>query len=131
MILRRFIAGLLLAALAVTHGVHLPLWQAVAWSSMLVSYSRDRSLGDAVAMTFDGEHPCPMCVAIENAQVETAGHDQADGIEQRTHREVPGITAALVMLTMPPVSTSSRPCPDAVLPAPVYFPPPSPPPIHS
>jgi hypothetical protein len=130
MLLRRFIAVFVLAALAVGHGLHLPLWQVVAWSGMLVSYSRDNALSEAVAMTFDGEHPCPMCVAIEKAQAETA-HDRADGIEQRTHREVPGITAAVVMLATPPVSLSSRPVSDTLLPAPVYFPPPSPPPIHT
>ncbi len=40
---------------------------------MLVDYSRDNPLAVAVDMTFDGEHPCPMCTAIKAATTEQTG----------------------------------------------------------
>lgn len=35
---------------------------------MLISFSRDGSLVEAVAKTFDGEHPCPLCKAVDKGQ---------------------------------------------------------------
>lgn len=48
--------------------LHLPLLQAVAWTGMLVKYSQNVSFVDAVEMTFDGDHPCPMCKAIKKQE---------------------------------------------------------------
>lgn len=39
-------------------------FQALAWSKMLFDYSDGRTLTEAAEMTFDGEHPCPLCLAI-------------------------------------------------------------------
>ena len=39
------------------------MWvQEVAWAKMLVSYTQQRGLVRGVANTFDGKHPCKMCV---------------------------------------------------------------------
>ena len=35
---------------------------------MLLSYSRSGSIASAVAKTFDGKHPCPLCKAIHKAE---------------------------------------------------------------
>ncbi len=59
---------LLVLALAGAANLHLPMLQVVAWTGMLASYSQDRSMAEAVEMTFDGEHPCPMCKAIKKQQ---------------------------------------------------------------
>jgi hypothetical protein len=32
---------------------------------MLIDYSRDASVKEAVFKTFDGKHPCPLCQAID------------------------------------------------------------------
>ena len=53
--------------------LHLPALQLAAWTGMLITYSQDRSLADAAEMTFDGEHPCPMCVAIKKQQAAERG----------------------------------------------------------
>lgn len=37
---------------------------------MLLDYSEGRSLIEAAEMTFDGEHPCSLCVAIEETRRE-------------------------------------------------------------
>lgn len=45
--------------------------QVVAWSGMLINYSSEVGLVEAVDQTFDGQHPCGLCVAIKTAQEET------------------------------------------------------------
>jgi len=40
------------------------LLQTVAWMGMLVDYSRDNSVKEAICKTFDGKHPCCLCKAI-------------------------------------------------------------------
>ncbi|MDB4265406.1 hypothetical protein N9891_01510 [bacterium] len=44
--------------------------QLFAWSKMFVDYSAERSLTEAAEMTFDGEHPCPLCAAIAETRKE-------------------------------------------------------------
>ncbi len=61
----------LLIAVATAIDIHLPLMQVAAWTSMIVNYSEDRDLADAIEMTFDGDHPCPMCKAIEAERTRT------------------------------------------------------------
>ncbi len=49
-------------------GGHWLLLQTVAWSKMVVDYSKKSSLSQAVAQTFDGEHPCTMCKKIDQGR---------------------------------------------------------------
>jgi hypothetical protein len=58
----------IVVALAGSIGLHWAIWQAVAWTSMVASYSRDLSLPDAIAKTFDGQHPCKLCKQIEKGK---------------------------------------------------------------
>ena len=39
--------------------------QSAAWAGMIVSNLRHDSIQVAVSQTFDGQHPCPLCKAIE------------------------------------------------------------------
>ncbi len=57
-----------IAALAVGSGAHWVVLQGVAWGTMLVEYSRGASLTEAVTKTFDGQHPCKLCLTIEGAE---------------------------------------------------------------
>jgi hypothetical protein len=43
---------------------HWALLQTVAWTTMLADNLQSCSLHDAMARTFDGQHPCPLCKAI-------------------------------------------------------------------
>lgn len=54
--------------------LHLPALQVVAWGGMLVRYSREAPLREAVTKTFDGEHPCHLCLAIREAVQEIPGN---------------------------------------------------------
>ena len=64
------------AVLVLSLGLHWALLQTVAWTGMLVSYSRDGSFKQAVAKTFDGKHPCPLCKVIEKGRAEEKKQEQ-------------------------------------------------------
>ena len=54
----------IVAALACSIGLHWGFLQSVAWVGMVVNYSQDGTVGEALAKTFDGKHPCALCKAI-------------------------------------------------------------------
>lgn len=51
-------------------GGALGVLQLVAWSSMLVDYSQQDGLLAGARKTFDGEHPCELCLAIQQEREE-------------------------------------------------------------
>jgi hypothetical protein len=55
---------LLIIALLVATDAQWLVLQSVAWAGMIVSYSEKAPLKLALAETFDGKHPCPLCKAI-------------------------------------------------------------------
>ena len=59
---------MLVLVLALSLGLHWALLQTVAWTGMLVSYAQQDDLATAVSKTFDGEHPCPLCTAVEQGR---------------------------------------------------------------
>lgn len=65
-------------ARALMLGLHWTFLQSVAWMSMLVRYSQDGSLASAVVRTFDGEHPCALCVQIAEGK-------KAEGEKEREY----------------------------------------------
>jgi hypothetical protein len=44
------------------------MMQSIAWTGMLVSHLRTAPLPQAVSLTFDGQHPCPLCNAISQGK---------------------------------------------------------------
>jgi len=56
------------AALACSIGLHWAFFQSVAWVGMIVTYSQDAPLTQALAKTFDGKHPCTLCKQIAKAK---------------------------------------------------------------
>ncbi len=58
---------LLVMLLAVTGGQWAAL-QSAAWAGMLVHHLRTESISSAMSNTFDGNHPCPLCKAIERGK---------------------------------------------------------------
>ena len=49
-------------------GLHWTVLQSLAWTRMLLNYSQSVPLRTAVAMTFDGRHPCALCLAIKQGR---------------------------------------------------------------
>jgi hypothetical protein len=69
--MRRF--GILLCGLALLQilGGHWAAWQVTAWVGMLVKYSQAEGVQAGISKTFDGKHPCDLCVRIaKNTQTE-------------------------------------------------------------
>jgi hypothetical protein len=61
-------AGVSLIALLAAGGGHWAVLQTFAWARMIVAYSAENTLAEAVSMTFDGNHPCPLCLKVEEAR---------------------------------------------------------------
>ena len=59
---------LTIAALCFAVGLHWLALQSIAWTTMVVEYSKKVSLTEAVAQTFDGEHPCGLCHAVQKGK---------------------------------------------------------------
>jgi hypothetical protein len=61
---------LLIMTLMVSMGGHLALLQTIAWGNMLVSYSSETTLSEAMEKTFDGGHPCELCKVVKKSKSE-------------------------------------------------------------
>jgi hypothetical protein len=48
--------------------MHWAVLQGVAWTSMFINNLRMDSITAAMEKTFDGEHPCPLCLAIKEGK---------------------------------------------------------------
>lgn len=59
---------LLVLALASSIGLHWAFFQSLAWAQMVISYSHDASLTEALVKTFDGKHPCKLCKNIAESK---------------------------------------------------------------
>lgn len=65
---QRLNAVIIAVALCSATGAHWVILQSVAWAGMLATYAHDRPLTQAVAETFDGEHPCDLCLVIADGK---------------------------------------------------------------
>lgn len=64
-----FIArSLLTSALCLAIGLHWVALQSIAWTTMLAANAKQTSFVQAIAKTFDGNHPCDLCKRINTAQ---------------------------------------------------------------
>ena len=66
---------LLAVAVCASLGLHWAALQTVAWTQMLVKYSQHEALGVAVKKTFDGEHPCGLCLLVKRGWSEEKKND--------------------------------------------------------
>lgn len=60
----RFGKFFITVALVIILGGHWVMLQTVAWTTMLADNLQSNSFQNAVAKTFDGKYPCPLCRAI-------------------------------------------------------------------
>ncbi|MHC1769318.1 MAG: hypothetical protein AB9869_34395 [Verrucomicrobiia bacterium] len=65
----------MIALFAMTDGHWLTL-QSFAWANMLIEFSRSNTLAAAVEKTFDGQHPCPMCLQVRKGWSDQQQEDQ-------------------------------------------------------
>lgn len=57
-----------MVALALSLGLHWVSLQMVAWTGMFVGHVSVEGWSGALVRTFDGQHPCALCLAIEEGR---------------------------------------------------------------
>jgi hypothetical protein len=57
-----------IVALCLAIGLHWLALQSIAWTTMICEYSKNASLVEAVSKTFDGNHPCSLCHAVNSGK---------------------------------------------------------------
>jgi hypothetical protein len=63
-------------------GAHWAALQTLAWTGMLVTRTQEVSVKEAVRTTFDGEHPCSLCHAVEEGRRQEKEKEPAPIVEQ-------------------------------------------------
>jgi hypothetical protein len=86
--------------LVLSLGLHWAFLQSVAWAGMLVSYSQGATFKEAVSKTFDGQHPCKLCTAIEQGRKEEKRQDQEQPAKPGLKMD-PGLTWQAAAFTLP------------------------------
>ena len=97
----RVLLGVLLIGLilGMTDG-HWLILQSVAWTRMIMDYSRTSSLRTALALTFDGQHPCALC-----KQIQAAKHSS-----QHLEMQQPSVKLDDMLSETPPAGWFDPPC---------------------
>lgn len=70
---RRCGTWLVVLALVVTTGGHWVVLQMCAWTGMLVRFSQEGPVSEAISKTFDGKHPCRLCKLVRQGRAEERG----------------------------------------------------------
>jgi hypothetical protein len=63
----RSVRVFLISSMFLSIGGHLPFLQSLAWTRMAISYSHQSPIGISLQKTFDGHHPCPICLKVNRA----------------------------------------------------------------
>jgi hypothetical protein len=67
-VLRCVARAITIVALCCAIGLQWVALQSIAWTAMIVDYSKHGSLSQALAQTFDGAHPCSLCRIVSNGK---------------------------------------------------------------
>jgi hypothetical protein len=57
-----------ITALCLSIGLHWIALQSLAWTTMVIDFSKRAPLCQAIAQTFDGKHPCSLCHVVNKAK---------------------------------------------------------------
>ncbi|ODU23822.1 MAG: hypothetical protein ABS95_03025 [Verrucomicrobia bacterium SCN 57-15] len=120
-VLVRLSKWLVVLTLTLSLGVHWAFLQSVAWVGMVVSYSQDATIGEALAKTFDGKHPCKLCKAVQEGK---QSEKKQDALKVEGKKEfcfdskisIPCPPSAFTLLSAPSDSALSRTEPPPVPP---------------
>ncbi|HMO65721.1 MAG TPA: hypothetical protein PKE47_10970 [Verrucomicrobiota bacterium] len=91
--------------LALSLGLHWAVLQTAGWAGMLASYSRQTSLTQALAWTFDGQHPCRVCHLVSAGR---AAESAAQPLTVKPHKLDPVQLPACVTAVVPPTGEGHR-----------------------
>jgi hypothetical protein len=67
-VVRRISRAVGIFALCCAIGLQWIALQSIAWTAMIVDYSKRSSLCEAIAQTFDGAHPCSLCHIVNRGK---------------------------------------------------------------
>ncbi len=98
---------LVVAALALTLGLHWAVLQSAAWAGMAVKFAQQDSIKVALSKTFDGQHACQLCKFVEDGKKSTSKDEFS-----KVSLKLDGLCApAAWTLTSPQISTDAFPAP--------------------
>src|SRR5438128_4977398 len=84
-------------ALCCAIGLHWIALQSLAWTTMIVEYSKHAPLRAAITQTFDGAHPCSLCHAVN-----TGKNSEKKSDFQSPTPKIDMICAARIIALLPP-----------------------------
>ena len=67
-VLRCICRALTILALCCAIGLQWLALQSIAWTAMIIDYSKRGSLCEAIKLTFDGAHPCSLCHIVDRGK---------------------------------------------------------------
>ena len=88
-------------------GGHWLALQSYAWACMTVEFSRQATLGAAIAKTFSGKHPCRLCLKVQQGM--NHERQQTNKMPWTETQRLPEAIWQLRCLTAPPAPTAALP----------------------
>jgi len=85
-------------------GGHWFVLQSIAWGRMFVTFARHDSLAMALIETFDGRHPCRLCVQIQEGRQQEA--QKSEKLPWDKPEKMPELFCEARRVALPPASTS-------------------------
>ena len=67
-LMRVFSRLFVIVALCFAIGLHWCALQSIAWTTMVIEYSKDAPFTEALAKALDGQHPCSLCQAVQTGK---------------------------------------------------------------
>ena len=82
---------------------HWAMFQVIAWGNMLVTYSSRSGIETGIRETFDGQHPCSMCKAIQRDKASADGGQEIARTSGSVDLRAVTVGAAALWWTLPAV----------------------------
>jgi hypothetical protein len=98
-----------LVAVLATLGGHWLALQSFAWARMIRDYSEQESLGVAIAKTFDGRHPCGLCLKIREGRQQESRQQKLPSLARDKSPDL-FWDARRVTVPLPPAAAAAAPC---------------------
>jgi hypothetical protein len=105
---RRFAQRTVVLLTCLSLGMHWAVLQGVAWTGMFLANLNQGTVTEAVEKTFDGEHPCPLCLAVKEGQKKEK--DDSKPLAAKSVKKFEAVLVAETRLVAPPAEIRSFPC---------------------
>ena len=125
--IRKLFALLLVVLLT---GSQWAILQGIAWTGMIISYTQQENIAAGIEKTFDGDHPCSMCRAIDKAKTSPADEQQNGAIQTPPAGRMEALVVESISLRLPDYRTIRKTNADDLQPDSCKLKPPVPPPRH-